>query len=209
MYEGIQNWLLALVVSALVLCIPVYVLKGSVDPGRGWRNVIIGQVKNHISLLLAAIALLLAIGFWLQRYNLLYSERGVVFGAGYTDVHAHLIATWVMVIVAAVITVLLIFSTRRNGIALPVFCIGIYLIAFIISQIIYPFLEQQFIVEPNELVKEQPYIANNIELTRQAYGLNQVQSQPFPAEAQLDRQVLQENSKTIRNELSLPTANRL
>lgn len=198
-YEGIQNWLLALVVNALALCIPVYVLKGSVDPGRGWRNVIIGQAKNHISLLLAAIALLFAIGFWLHRYNLLYSERGVVFGAGYTDVHAQFIATWVMAIAAVVLTVLLIFSTRRNGIALPVFCISIYLVVYIIFQVVYPFLEQQFIVKPNELAKEIPYITSNIELTRQAYGLNQIQSQPFPAEAQLNRQVLQENDATIRN----------
>ena len=55
-----------------------------------------GEVKTHLCVLLAAIAITIATGFWLDRFSLLYSETGVVFGAGYTDVHARLQAYWLM-----------------------------------------------------------------------------------------------------------------
>ena len=199
LYEGLHQWFFALFGSALALCIPIYVLKGSIDLGRGWRNLIIGQAKNHLSLLLAAIALLITLGFWLQQYNLLYSETGVVFGAGYTDLHAKLVALRVMSPIALALTVLLVFSIKRNGIALPVYGISLFFIAWIGFQMIYPALEQQFSVEPNELAKERPYIAHNIALTRQAYGIDRIQNRPFAVETKLTRQVLQDNETTIHN----------
>src|SRR6185503_11081346 len=56
-----------------------------------------------------------------------------------------------------------------------------------------------FIVKPNELVREGPYIAHNIELTRQAYGLNRVLQQPFPAETSVEAVDVPNNRETIEN----------
>ena len=70
---------------------------------------------------------------------------------------------------------------------------------FVLSTGVYPWAQQKIVVEPNELQKEAPYIADNIELTRQAYGLNVVQPQPFEVKNQLDADVLARNSSTIDN----------
>jgi len=198
-YEGLRDWLLALLVCALVVSIPVYVLKGSINTGRNWQNLISGSAKTHLGLLLAAIAVLTAVGFWLNRYQLLYSEEGVVFGAGYTDVHAELVSLWIMSFLALVLAVVFVIAIRQNNTTLPVYGIGIFIAALVLLRGVYPWFQQQFIVEPNELAKEKPYIANNIKLTRQAYGLDAVQRQEYPAKTQLNSQVLQANQGTIRN----------
>ncbi|NEO97462.1 MAG: UPF0182 family protein [Symploca sp. SIO2E9] len=198
-YESLRNWLLALLVCALVVSVPVYILKGSIYPGRSWHNLVSGKTKTHLSILLAAILLLIAISLWLERYDLLYSPEGVVFGAGYTDVHARLISLWVMSLAALALAAVFLLSAWQNSTTLPIYGIGLYLVALVVFRGVYPWFQQQFIVEPNELAKEKPYIANNIELTRQAYGLDTVQRQQYPAKTQLNRQVLQENQGTIDN----------
>ncbi|NET30435.1 MAG: UPF0182 family protein [Cyanothece sp. SIO1E1] len=198
-YEAVQQWVLVLLGWGLVISALVYSLKGAINLGRGWKNLLAGTVKIHLGLLLAAIAVLIAVGFWLQRYELLYSPTGVVFGAGYADIHARLQAYWVMGFVTLALAGLIILSLWRSGFALPTYGMAIYLIVLVVVSGLYPWFQQQFMVEPNELDKEKPYIAHNIELTRSAYGLNQVQRQSYPAQNQLDRQALEENQSTIRN----------
>ncbi|NET08023.1 MAG: UPF0182 family protein [Symploca sp. SIO2B6] len=198
-YESLRNCFFALLVCALMISVPVYILKGSIYPGRSWKNLVSGQTKTHLSILLAAIVLLIAISFWLERYDLLYSQEGVVFGAGYTDVHARLLSLWIMSLGALALAALFIVSVWQNSTALPIYGIGLYLVALVIFRGVYPWFQQQFIVEPNELAKEKPYIANNIELTKQAYGLDTVQRLQYPAKTQLNQQVLQENQGTIDN----------
>jgi uncharacterized membrane protein (UPF0182 family) len=200
LYEAIWNWLFFIVVWGLIISILVYVLKGSFT--LWWRNgqrTLSGKSKAHLSLLLAGIAGLIAIDFWLKRYSLLYSTSGVVFGAGYTDVHARLLVYWVTSIIALSVAVLLILSIGRRSYRLPIVGIVSFFAALVLLNSIYPWFVQKFIVEPNELTKEKPYIANNIRFTQNAYHLNDVQRQNYNAEAQLNRQVLQENQPTIRN----------
>ena len=92
-----------------------------------------------------------------------------------------------------------IFSIWRNSLALPLYGIAIYFIAFVGVNEIYPGFVQKIVVNPNELEKERPYIEHNIKLTRSAYQLAGVQRQDFPAETQLDSQALEDNEATIRN----------
>ena len=199
LYDGLQTWLLTLAVLGLILSVGVYGLKGAITPKDNWKNILTGKIKVHLSLLLAASALLIAIGFWLERYELLYSSAGVVFGAGYTDVHARLSAYWAMTFVTLALAGLFILAIWRRGFALPIYGMGLYLVVFILVSGIYPWFQQIFIVEPNELDKERPYVAYNIDFTRKAYGLEQVQRQRYPAKNQLNRQILQENQATVRN----------
>ena len=199
LYEGVQTWLLALVVLGLVLSAMVYGLKGAITPKENWKNILTGKVKVHLSLLLAVGALLIAIGFWLERYELLYSPEGAVFGAGYTDVHARLSAYWAMTFITLALAGLFILAIWRRGFALPIYGMGLYLVVFILVSGIYPWFQQLFIVEPNELDKERPYVAYNIDYTRNAYGLEQVQREHYPAKDHLNRQILQENQATVRN----------
>ena len=199
LYESFYRGLLLLCVMALILSVSVYILKGKISLQGRWKRLLSGPVKTHLSLLLAVIAFLIAVGFWLQRYELLYSSEGVVFGAGYTDVHSRLIAYGIMSLAALVLGMLFVLAVWQNNIALPTYGVGLYLVALLLVDGFYPWLQQKFIVEPNELDKELPYIKHNIEFTRNAYGLNEVQIEQFPAHDQLNRQDLQANQSTISN----------
>jgi len=140
-----------------------------------------------------------AIGFFIGRYDLLFSPDVVVFGAGYTDVHARLHAYWTMVFVTLAVAALFILSLWRSGFAWPSVGIGLYVLTLVLVGGLYPWFQQRFLVEPNELTRERPYIEHSIAYTREAYDLDQVQTEQFPAEANLTREVLTNNSATVDN----------
>ncbi|MGK7949555.1 MAG: UPF0182 family protein [Xenococcaceae cyanobacterium] len=201
LYESICNWLWGLLISAAIISISIYGFSGAISWARSTKTGmrISKSAKVHLSLLLAAIAFLVAWSFWLARYHLLYSPEGVVFGAGYTDVHAKLLAYQLLSVLAVLVAVLLIISIRQPGLLLPLNGIGLFLVALVLVNNLYPWFIQQFMVNPNELVKEKPYIEHNIKFTQAAYHLDDVQRQNYAAEAQLERQSLANNQSTIDN----------
>lgn len=168
-----------------------------------WQHHHQEKQKAHISLLLAAIAMTVAVDFWLKRYELLYSPHGVVWGAGYTDIHAKLFAYGVMGIGALILGVFFILAIWAHQwsrkITLPLYGIAIYFIVLVLVNGILPQLQQQLIVAPNELDKEQPYIKHNIELTRQAYNLEAIAVKDYPVFNQLTPEKLQQAQGTIQN----------
>lgn len=198
-YISLRNELFALLGGGLALSIPVYILKGSIDLRRGWNYLCAGRVKAHLMSLFSAIAVLIAFSYWLQRYQLLYSTEGVVFGTGYTDVHTRQIALILMSFLALTLAVIFLFSIRQNRLNLPLYSVGIYIIIALIFQGLIPNLEQQLVVAPNELTKEKPYIQHNIEYTRKAYGLDRIQTQLYSVQSNLNLQTLENNSTTIDN----------
>jgi len=198
-WQGLQSNLIGAVIWALLITISIYALKGEIRPERGWKYFLTGETKTHLCLLLAALATLLAWGFWLQRYSLLYSKGGIVFGASYTDVHARLQAYWLMGFITLAIAVLFILALWRSGFSLPTFGTALYLAVLLLINGLYPWIQQKFVVEPNELTIERPYIEHNIDFTRRAYNLNSVVTEPFPAKNQLNRSVLDNNQATVSN----------
>lgn len=199
LYESLHHWLLGLLLWSLCLCASVYALTGNIALERGNRARMPKAAKAHLSFLLGALSFLVAWGFWLTRYQVLYSQEGVVFGAGYTDVHAKLLAYGVMSFLSLLVAILFWLSAWQRSVALPLLGIGLSVAAFLLLNGIYPSFVQQFIVAPNELTKEKPYLANNIQLTQAAYHLSDVQRQNYSAENQLNRPVLQKNQSTVRN----------
>ncbi|MDZ8055779.1 MAG: UPF0182 family protein [Aulosira sp. ZfuVER01] len=199
LYQAICNWLLSLLVLGLIISVIVYFLKDSLTQGRKGRNFPNLQANSHLSWLLTGILALIAVKFWLNRYGLLYSTNGAAFGAGYTDVYARIFAYSVMSLLTLGLAFLCGFSVIRSRFSLLFNGILLYVIALISLIGIYPWFMQQFIVEPNELIKEKPYIANNIKFTQNAYRLNEVEKQNYAAQNQLNRQNLQLNQPTIRN----------
>ncbi len=198
-YDAIHDWLFGLVVLGLLGAGAVYSL---ITPQRSvgaQLSQLIGRAKVHLSLLLSAIALLISWGFWLERYHLLNQSSQVVFGASYTDVHARLLALNVLSLLAAGVAILWLFSITRKSFTLPLRGLGLFGVAFLLLNLLYPLVLQQFIVSPNELEKEKPYLAHNIQFTQKAYNLQAVQRQEYAAENQLDRSTLQANQPTLRN----------
>ena len=122
-YQKAQGWLLGLLFWAILIVVTVYSLKGEISVARGWQYLLIGRAKTHLSILIAIVALLIAAGTWLGQYDLLYSPSGVVFGAGYTDVHARLLAHRAVTAVAAMVAFAFVFSINRKDLTLPIYSV--------------------------------------------------------------------------------------
>ena len=154
--------------------------------------------KVHMTLLLALTLLLIAARFWLSRFDLLYSRTGAVFGAGYTDLNAWLPCYWILTVLALVTALALLISTAAKTIR-PV---ALAAISFGVSYLVlsfYPFVIQTFVVSPNELQKETPFIQHNIQSTLRAYKLDDVEVHDFTASRPLTQTDLQRNQGTLRN----------
>jgi uncharacterized protein len=208
LYDQIENWCLTLLVAGLVLSVLVYLFKGTIRFDWRWKNLIVDrdwqklltkQIKIHLSLLLAAIALDIALDFWLERYELLYSSTGVVWGADYTDTHARLFAYWVMIFGSILLGIFLIVAMWSRRALLPLYGIVTYTVVLILVNGFLPELQQKLIVEPNELNKELPYIKHNIEYTQRAYNLQAIDSTDYQLDNTPNPNLLQDDRATINN----------
>lgn len=107
LYEMLRNSALELLIWSLIVAVTIYSLKGEIRPERGWKYFLTGEVKTHLCVILAILAVVAALGFWVARYELLYSPTGVVYGAGYTDVHARMPAYGILGFITVVVGLLL------------------------------------------------------------------------------------------------------
>ena len=199
LYEVLRNGTLELLIWSLIFSVIIYALKGEIRPERGWKYFLTGEVKTHLCLLLALLAVVAALGFWVARYELLYSPTGVVYGAGYTDVNARLAAYGILGFITVAVGVLFVASVWRGGFSLPLAAIGVYAVAAVLLAGAYPWFQQSFVVEPTELEKETPYIEHSIAFTRAAYGLDSVQQEDFAVEDGLTPAALSNNRATLDN----------
>ncbi len=208
------NWMFAAVLIVIIITAVAHYLNGGIrvqTPGQR----VTPQVKAHLSVLLAALALLKGAAYWLQRYELTYSSRGFVNGAGYTDTKAQLPAINLLILISFGAAVLLIVNIRRRGWVLPVIAVGLWAFVAVIAGAAYPAFIQRFQVEPAESTKELPYIARNIEATRASLGLDTVSTEDFPltqdvtaADLKVDDPTLQ-NVRLLDPNIVLPTFQRV
>ncbi len=156
---------------------------------------VLRHITANIILLLAALAW----GYYLDRYGLLTRSAGVVFGAGYTDVHVVRVGLWVALGATLALICLLVWAAARNRPRFAVLGIAAYLVIPLIALVVIPWGVQRFIVEPNELELETPFLRHNIALTRAAYGLDKIDVRFHTAEGKLNPAQMQENPSTIAN----------
>ncbi len=194
----IYGWSVALVAATLLLTFVVYVLQRSlVLTTRGPR--LAAGARTHLLVLAALLLLLRAVGFWLDRFELLYSPRGIVAGATYTDIHASLPALGVLGVLATLSAVACLVQIARPGLRLVLAGLVVLGVVWIGGLGIYPALLQRLRVTPNELEAERPFILHNIRMTRKAYGLDRVVEKEFPAPDNLDARAIERNEATIKN----------
>lgn len=197
-YVALKNWLLLLVVFSAATAGVVYWAHGDIEldkrPRRLSRNVLI-----HASALLGLYFAVKAWSYGLDRYQLLYSDNGVVVGAGYTDLHVRLPVLWLLAGLAIACAVACWVNVRwrtwRIPAGAPVLLFGSALVLYLLI----PSLFQRLYVKPSELELETPYIARNIAATRQAYDLQQIAVKPFPVEERLSLAALEANRATVDN----------
>ena len=158
------------------------------------------QVKAHLSVLLGSVALVKVADYWLARFELTTSTRGVVNGASYTDVNAQLPAINLLILISLLAVVLLLVNIRRRGWVLPTLAVGLWLFVALVMGGIYPAVVQGLSVQPAESEMEAPYIERNILATRQAYGLDRITEVVIEDfDTTITAEDLRANSATVRN----------
>jgi len=194
--QFLRGWLVGALIVILLATAGVYLLSYAVQRRKFDFS---RAVMIHIGTLVIAILGLFAWGYWLGIWELVFSSQGVVFGAGYTDMHAKLPAQWILLATVVVFILIIVASILRRNFRWPLYGLGLWIAVAIVVGGIFPGLLQRFQVQPNELVREAPYIEYNIEFTREAYGLNRIEEQSFPAEDTPTAQDITENELTIYN----------
>jgi uncharacterized membrane protein (UPF0182 family) len=157
------------------------------------------RARTHLFALIAALLVVKSAGYVLDSFNLLYSARGVSFGAGYTDVYAHLPALRLLAVLSLAAATLCVFQIYRAGYTYLVIGVGGLIAVHLLGLNLYPLLLQRLRVAPNEINAERPFITRSIEFTRRAYGLDKVESKDFPAAEELTLDNLKRNDATIKN----------
>jgi uncharacterized membrane protein (UPF0182 family) len=192
------DWLFSALLAATVFTAAVHYLNGGIRPQAPGHRVT-PRVTAHLSLLLAAIALTKGVGYYLDRFEIMFSTGGLVHGATYTDVKAKLPATTLLIIISVLAAALFVYNARQRGWVLPVIAVGLWAMVAVVVGTAYPAFIQRFRVEPAESVKEAPYITRNIEATRAAMGLDKVTVREFAYDEELSPEALVANAETIRN----------
>jgi uncharacterized protein len=192
------GWLLFTLLAALLAAGGAYWLLGGIRPVPAGRRVA-PEARAHLSVLLGLVLLLKAWGYRLDQFSLVFSPRGVVTGASYTDVHAQLPALRLMVLLAPVCALLVVATARSRGFALPASGLVLFGLSSVLVGGVYPGFVQRFQVAPQELQRELPYIQRNLDATRKAFVLGQVTTTEFPAAERLPAATLRANQVTVGN----------
>ncbi len=197
-YEFLTGWYLFMVVLSAVMVLFSYYLDNAFGM-QGNTFHVSPRVKNHLIQLSAFFGLGIAALFLVKLYNLLYSSNGVAYGPSYMDVHAQIPAYRVIVVLTLIVSLLLFLYPVYRKKKFLLYSVGAWVLVWIGFVWIYPSLVEQYVVKPNELQKETPYIINNIKLTREAFGLNKIAVKPFPVTQNITYQDIRHNQQTINN----------
>src|SRR5690606_15211302 len=195
--KGVQSGLLLLVGVTTVAVAIVYLVR------LGVRIRSLGDVPwaalRHLSGLVAAILLITAFGYWLRNFDLVFSQRGVVIGPGFTDVNIVRPLNYLMAFASAAAGVLVLFGRVLRT---PRYLIGVLGGWFVLAVLVTPTLPelvQRTIVNPNEFRRERPYIERNIEMTRAAFGLDTVNVQELTGQEPINPDELSLEEPPLRN----------
>ena len=199
LYRLFVSWGFQLVIFTSVIIILFFIATGALQLRPGRLPEASSGAKAHLSVLLAFVAVLKAFAYRLDSMELLYSPRGKVFGASYTDAVAHLPALNLLILISLFGAILLLVNIKRRGWLLPATAISLWLAVSIIVGGVVPAAIQRFRVLPDELNKELPYVENHIDYTRLAYGLDSIEEKSFEASPNLTDDDISDNSQTVDN----------
>ena len=190
----VRGWLLTAVVFSVIAV--VYVISYSTQR-RAFDNS--RKVLVHVGSLVIAIAALAAMSYWLGIWELVYSPRGAVFGAGYTDMTTQVPAQWILLVATLLLGVLVLVALIRRRVRFAAYGVGLWIVLGIVVGQVIPGLVQRLQVEPNELELETEFIEYNIAATREAFGLNRIVEVDYPAEPMPSAEGIAAAELTIKN----------
>ena len=197
-----QRFLLGFVLTAVILALLAAAATHYLFGGLRLQTAgdkVSPAARVHLSVLLGVVVLLKAVAYWLDRYGLAFSSRGVVQGASYTDVNSVLPAKTILVGIAVICALLFFANIVARNILLPAGALALLVISAILIGGLYPAYTQQFRVKPNEVQREAPYIQRNIDASRLAYAIDAAQIEQYAAKTDVSQAALRGDVGTIPN----------
>ena len=195
-YNFLYGWTMTSLVFITIFTAVLHLFNGGISlTNTGFEFSLF--CRAHLSILLGLMVALYGLSYQLSAYELLFSQIGKFYGAGYSAVNAKLVAFRVAEFISFIAAGLLFFNVFKRSFKLPVIVMVTLIPIYFILGTVYPALQQKFIVVPNELDKEKPFIQNNIDFTRFAYGLDKVKEIPFENKRNLSYNDLKKNRETL------------
>ena len=190
----LQVTLIGLIIASLVVAAARYLVAALAN-----RAVFSTGVRVHLGVLAGLFLLAIAVGYQLDKFELVYSTRGIATGVSYTDSHAQMLAFDVLTGFSAIAAAFLVGGALSRVTWPLALTLAVWFLASIGIGRLYPAAIQQFTVKPNEFAQEQPFIANNIAMTRLAFDLNDWEVRDYQGESPLTESLIQEHQATFLN----------
>jgi uncharacterized membrane protein (UPF0182 family) len=193
------SWLLTLAVTTCAFAVFFIFITGGTRVLAGRRSSYLTSPWRGLSIAFAFLLLVLAMRAYLGRFERLFDDHTIFGGVTYTD--AHVTLTGMLVVCVALVLGAVIAAVNAVSVPRRSWLVAAILpaaVCYVALQVVAWYVSS-FIVKPNELVREQPYIAHNIDLTRQAYGLSRISQREFPAETTVEAADPENNQATLQN----------
>jgi len=197
-FQTLIGWAISTLILATIASVAVHYIYGGIRPQvREDRTTVAARVQ--LSVLLGLIVLLKAVAYWFDRYALALKESRLITGLTYTDVNATLPAKAILAAIAVICSLLFFANIVRKSWLLPAAGTALMVGASVLIAGVYPGAVQQFQVKPSESSKEAPFIQKNIDATRAAYGLSNVEMKDYQATVSTNSGQLATDAATISN----------
>lgn len=204
--QSIYGAIMAFLILLIIVTLITYIIMNIKDRIGNKRLKSIKAIKSELTsfagkqlaILSALILIMVSIGYILKAYYLVYSPRGVAFGASYTDVKVSLVFYRVISIVSIICAIIVFFSVLKSKVK-PIIISIISIVIIIVLENVTSIAVQQFVVKSNELDFEKKYIKYNIDYTRKAFNIENVNEKYFEVKNDLTKEDLKNNKDIINN----------
>ena len=197
-YEALIAWAISTLVLTIIASAAVHYLYSGIRLQAAEDKTTVAA-RVQLSVLLGIFVLIKAVAYWFDRYALALKEGRLITGLSYTDVNALLPAKAILAGISIICALLFFANIIRRSWVLPAAGVGLLVISSVLIAGVYPAAIQQFQVKPSESSKEAPYIQRNIEATREAYGLSDVEVKDYQATIETSAGQLKNDEATISN----------
>jgi len=197
-YQTMIAWAISTLILSIIAAAVVHYLYGGIRlQVQEDRTTVAARVQ--LSVLLGGVVLMKAVAYWFDRYQLALKESKLITGLTYTDVNATLPAKAILAAIAVVCALLFFANIIRRSWVLPAAGTALLVVSSVLIAGLYPGAIQQFQVKPSESSKEAPFIQRNIDATRSAYGLDNVEISDYQATVATNTGQLADDAATIAN----------
>ena len=199
MIRHLFGWCKAVLILSCLATAFLYLIRGAFSFIPPMSFFAAPAARRHLLVLIAILFFLFGFGFWLDLSDLPFFKRGVVYGAGHTDVTTQVWILYTLCGLSVLAGISFLALLVKNDWRLPALAVVLFLIFAVGGRTLYPAIVQKLIVVPNEVVLEKPYLEHNIRYTRLAYGLDKIEDREFPAQENLTMKDIRDNNATIKN----------